>query len=171
MTFSRCAVCYLWALNSILSDPWLPPWVPTQVGTPRASRASDDRVNGMMNFIFRYRNVCMSGWWSLNVYLSYSVWDKYNFFWHEWTSEYICYPRYWTNEYPNIFGMIKISRMNIKINLPMKKSTNIFANEYICQKYFNVFEYQIIFPRLFWTILAIFICCVILYPYWTIFDQ
>ena len=89
----------------------------------------------------------------------------------EWISEYIRYHRYWTNEYPNIFGMIKISRMNIRINLPMKKSTNIFANEYICPKYSNVFEYQIIFPRLFWTILAIFICFVILYPYWTIFDQ
>ena len=79
--------------------------------------------------------------------------------------EYICYHRYWTNEYPNIFGMIKISLMNIQINSPMKKSMNIFANEYICPKYSNVFEYQIGFPRLFWTIFAIFKCCVILYPY------
>ena len=55
--------------------------------------------------------------------------------------------------------------MNIQINSPMKKSTNIFANEYICPKYLNVFEYQIIFPRLFWTILAIFIFCVILDQY------
>ena len=36
----------------------------------------------------------------------------------EWISEDICYHRYWTNEYPNIFGIIKISRINIQINSP-----------------------------------------------------
>ena len=53
----------------------------------------------------------------------------------------------------------------------MKKSMNIFANEYIRPKYSNVFEYQIIFPRLLWTILAISKFCVILDPYFTILDQ
>ena len=42
------------------------------------------------------------------------------------TNEYIRYHRYLTNEYPNIFGMIKRSEMNIRINLPQKKSTNIW---------------------------------------------
>ena len=34
--------------------------------------------------------------------------------------------------------------MNIRISSPIKKSTNILANEYICPKYLNVLEYQII---------------------------
>ena len=74
----------------------------------------------------------------------------------KWISEYILYHRYWRNEYPNIFGMVKRSQMNIRINTPQKKSTNIFANEYIHAKYSNIFEYQIICPRLFWTILCYF---------------
>ena len=43
--------------------------------------------------------------------------------------------------------------MNIRINSPMKKSTNIFANEYIFPKYSNVFKYQIFSQEyfgLFW---------------------
>ena len=60
---------------------------------------------------------------SLNLFFwgKISVWDKYKFF----------------------------GRMNIRINLPQKKSTNIFANEYIRPKYSNVFEYNIICPRFF----------------------
>ena len=76
-----------------------------------------------------------------------TVWDEYKFFGRMNIRIYL-YHRYWTNEYPNIFGMIKISRMNIRINSPLKKLTKFFANEYMCPKYLNVFKYQIIFPRL-----------------------
>ena len=34
----------------------------------------------------------------------------------KWISEYICYHKYWKNEYLNIFRMIKRSRMNMRIN-------------------------------------------------------
>ena len=64
-------------------------------------------------------------------------------------NEYIHYHRYWMNEYTNIFGVIKRSRMNIRINKPRKKFTNILVNEYICPKYLNIFDYQIICPTLF----------------------
>ena len=42
------------------------------------------------------------------------------FFFAEWISEseYICHHRYSTNEYPNLFGSIKRSQMNIRINSP-----------------------------------------------------
>ena len=106
----------------------------------------------------------------LKVYNSLDQCGTNIIFLDEWISEYIRYHRYWTNEYPNIFGMIKISGMNIQIKSPMKKSLNIFANEYICPKYSNVFKYQIIFQTLFWTIFAIFICCVFcthIEPFWT----
>ena len=46
-----------------------------------------------------------------------------------------------------------------------------FANEYIRPKYTNIFEYLIICPILFWTILAIFIFCGFLGKYQTILDQ
>ena len=36
----------------------------------------------------------------------------------KWISEYICYHRYWTNEYSNIFGMIARLQTNIRISLP-----------------------------------------------------
>ena len=45
--------------------------------------------------------------------------------------------------------------MNIRINLPQKKSTNILANDYIHPKYSNIIEYQNICLRLSWTNLAI----------------
>ena len=83
----------------------------------------------------------------------------------EWISKYIRYHRYWMNEYLNIFGMIKRSWMNIQINLILKKLTTIFLNEYICPKYTNIFKYLVIYTRWFWTILAIFIFCVIFDPY------
>ena len=59
----------------------------------------------------------------------------------DWLSEHICYQRYWTNEYPNIFGMIKISRMNIRINMPMKNQRiflrmNIFVQN--IRMYLNI---------------------------------
>ena len=56
---------------------------------------------------------------------------------------------FWPNEYPNIFGMIKISQMNIRINLPLEKSMNIFANEYIRPTYLNIFDYQIFLHSIF----------------------
>ena len=45
-----------------------------------------------------------------------------------WTNEYLniyCYHRYWTNEYLNIFGMIKRSKMNIRITFS-RKNQRIF---------------------------------------------
>ena len=65
------------------------------------------------------------------------------------------------NEYPNIFVTIDIGQMNLQIYLSgkniihkylnkfaLEKSLNILANEYICPKYLNIFEYLTIGPRL-----------------------
>ena len=46
-----------------------------------------------------------------------AVWDEYQF-WGRMNIQIYLLLRYWTNEYPNIFGMIKRSQMNIRINLP-----------------------------------------------------
>ena len=46
-----------------------------------------------------------------------AVWDEYQFCGRMNIQIYLLL-RYWTNEYPNIFGMIKRSQMNIRINLP-----------------------------------------------------
>ena len=73
----------------------------------------------------------------------------------------ICfYHRYLKNDDPNVFGKIKRSQMNIQKNLPLKKSTNILTNEYICPKYLNIYEYKNLCPWLFWTNLTIlmFVC-------------
>ena len=67
----------------------------------------------------------------------------------KWLSEYIRYHRYWTNEYSNIFSMIKRSQINIQITLPQEKTMNNFANEYFHPKYLNIFKYLIICTRLF----------------------
>ena len=52
--------------------------------------------------------------------------------------------------------------MNIRLNSPQKKSRNILANEFICPKYLNIFEYQNICSRLFWNYLTILIFCVLI---------
>ena len=54
--------------------------------------------------------ICLHKSFAINVWQFTSVWDEYH---------YLDY-RYWTNEYPNIFSMIRISRMNIQINSPWK---------------------------------------------------
>ena len=71
--------------------------------------------------------------------------------------QYIWHDKNITNEYPNKFAHGKINKY--------------FANEYIRPKYSNVFEYQIVFPRLFYTILA-FSYFVLFWthiePFWTV---
>ena len=65
-------------------------------------------------------------------------------------SEYIHHDKKIPKEYPNQFALEK--------NLQLFLQLNIFVQDIL-------FEYQIIFPELFGTILAIFIFCVILDPY------
>ena len=52
-------------------------------------------------------------------------------------SEYICYLRYWTNDYRNIFGMIKRSRMNVGISLLRKINEYFYKWIYLSK----IFQY------------------------------
>ena len=96
-----------------------------------------------------------------------------NFSWHEIQAlpfSFILLPNAFLRHFSGVF-LHPMGSFAGEIFLPyekkiaLEKKMNIFANECICPNYSNIFEYQIIFPGLFWTILANFLFCVILDPY------
>ena len=71
----------------------------------------------------------------------------------EWIYKYIRYYRYWTNEYPNIFGMIKISLIISKYICPWKNQQIFFRMNIFVQiiwMYLNIRLFSQDCFRLLW---------------------